>query len=97
MATPLTGGKKSSRIELDSKIVWNRRATMDRQDVVSRLRDKQRASGIVSQAELARLLNVTEAAVSRWYSGSRKPGADAIMAMLRIWPDILNDGHGVER
>lgn len=78
--------------------MWNKCAMLDQQVIVEKLREKQRELGVRTQAELAQMLGVTEATVSRLYSGKREPGAVVIMAMLRLWPDVFSgDGGSGER
>ena len=62
-------------------------------NVVERLREKQAELGIETQAELAEMLDVTEATISRLYSGKRGAGAVVIMGMLKLWPDVFS-GNG---
>ena len=59
-------------------------------NVVERLRKKQAELGIETQAELAEMLDVTEATISRLYSGKRGAGAAVIMGMLKLWPDVFS-------
>jgi len=64
-------------------------------NVVERLREKQAELGIETQSELAEMLDVTEATISRLYSGKRGAGAAVIMGMLKLWPDVFKgDGNG---
>ena len=64
-------------------------------NVIERLREKQAELGIETQVELAEMLDVTEATISRLYSGKRGAGAVVIMGMLKLWPDVFRgDGDG---
>lgn len=62
-------------------------------DVIGSLREKQRELGL-NQAELAAVLDVSEATISRLYSGKRGAGAAVIMGMLKLWPDVFSDNGG---
>jgi len=63
-------------------------------DVAQRLREKHAELGLERQADMARMLGVTEATVSRIYSGKRNPGAVVVIRMLELWPDVFSADGG---
>jgi len=63
-------------------------------DVVERLKEKQAELGL-NQSEMAAMLDVDKATISRIYAGKRNPSAAVIMGMLKLWPDVFRgDGDG---
>ena len=63
-------------------------------DVVERLKEKQAELGL-NQSEMAAMLDVDKATISRIYAGKRNPGGAVIMGMLKLWPDVFKgDGDG---
>ena len=62
-------------------------------DVAQRLKEKQ-AELDITQAELAGMLDVSEAMISLVYSGQRNPGRAVIMGMLKVWPDVFSENGG---
>ena len=62
-------------------------------DVAQRLKEKQ-AELDITQAELAGMLDVSEAMISLVYSGRRNPGRAVIMGMLKVWPDVFSENGG---